>query len=103
YARDAGAGAGRVLDGVSRALPRRRLRAHRTTRQLTTLASNRARSGLHQLLVPRDPRPVPGQRSFRSAIHGADAGSESPVASVGTRSFEPAAILIRSTVGVPAP
>ncbi len=40
YSRHAGAGAGRVLDGVPRAVPRGWLRTHRTPRRLTALAPN---------------------------------------------------------------
>jgi serine/threonine protein kinase len=80
--RDAAVGASRLPDGISRALPRGGLRAHRTTRRLLALAPNRRRSGLHQLLVPCDSRPVPGEHALRSAMYGVDAGSENPVGDV---------------------
>ena len=81
--RHAAIGASCVLDGVSCAVPRGWLLAHRAQRRRNSVAPNRGCARLHQLPDSLDARPVLSQPPIRSALRGVDANGQGAVASAG--------------------
>ena len=70
-----------VLDGVSCAVPRGWLLAHRAQRRRNSVAPNSGCARLHQLPDSLDARPVLSQPPIRSALRGIDANGQGAVAS----------------------